>query len=95
MASFGQASYRARRLATVPRYAVDFDSDDESTSEAGTAPRLTAQVRPAVVELEKVTKIFSTGGATGVAAVTDLSLTLPDNSATLITGPVARPAWSL
>jgi putative ABC transport system ATP-binding protein len=42
---------------------------------------------PAIVELEGVTKVFAAGGRTGVAAITDICLSIPAGRPTLITGP--------
>ncbi len=81
MASIGQSSFRARRLGTLLRYPVDVGA------KVDTPPHPAAEVRPAIVELENVTKVFATGAKTGVSAVTDMSLTIPARNATLIRGP--------
>ena len=47
---------------------------------------LAMAARPAIVELEDVTKVFATGGRTGVSAVTDICLSIPAGRPTLITG---------
>ena len=77
MSSVGQRSFREGPVWTLPRRNMKVDRVE----------RLVADVRPAIVELENVTKVFATGAKTGVSAVNDLSLSVPARSATLITGP--------
>ena len=77
MSSIGQRSFRRGFVWALPRRDMEVDR----------VKRPIAEVRPAIIELEKVTKVFATGAKTGVSAVSDLSLTIPARSATLIRGP--------
>ncbi len=77
MSSIGQRSFRRGTAWALPLHDMEIKR----------VKRLAAEVRPNIVELENVTKVYATGAKTDVSAVTDLSLAIPAKSATLIKGP--------
>ena len=77
MSSMGMRSWRREADRVAP--CRDSQTDEKR--------HLAIAARPAIVELEDVTKVFAAGGRRGVAAITDICLSIPPGRPTLITGP--------